>query len=198
MGRRLTKKEIGEEEPGQGEKTKHKKRHTSRQRQRYQKKSYTTPFQKEIFWEEKKFKEKERSVLTQVERNTFSSFGFVADISLTTKHNAYNHLSALTTWKCFNQPRNLAFHDLTSAISPPANLRSLLGLNLKFIPTPPHSASWSQFESTSLARFNNDFKLKAWLAGKEPDPNYTSKLHTKSNWIPPDHIFPFPRELPRR
>merc|ERR1711920_351963 len=196
--RRLTKKEIGEEEPGQGEKTKHKKRHTSRQRQRYQKKSYTTPFQKEIFWEEKKFKEKERSILTQVERNMLSSFGFVADVSLTTKHNAYNHLSALAAWKCFNQPRSLAFHDLTSAISPSANLRSLLGLNLKFISTPPHSASWSQFESTSLTRFNNDFKLKAWLAGKEPDPNYTSKLHTKSNWIPPDHIFPFPRELPRR
>ena len=43
----------------------------------------------------------------------------------------------------YNCPTNCKFHDLTKFLKPPPNLRSLLGLGLKFIPTPFRTPTFS-------------------------------------------------------
>ena len=42
---------------------------------------------------------------------------------------------------------------LTTKLKPPNNLKSLLGLGLKFIPTPRRTTSWSQLGGGVLLQF---------------------------------------------
>ena len=103
-------------------------------------------------------------------------------------------------WSYFERPTNMAFHDLTTTKKPPKNLRSLLGLSLKFIPNPKYNIPWTTYENVTLPRFVHDFKIKAYIAGQqsEEDDDYNPRMYVRSNWNPPEHLFPFPRELPRR
>ena len=103
----------------------------------------------------------------------------------------------------FNRPTHMAFHDLTTRLKPPANLRSLLGLCLKFIPTPRYNTPWSVFRDHSLPRFDRSLRLKAFFAHRHngtdliDDPaafanlpdiedDYNPRLHVPSDWYPPD------------
>ena len=58
----------------------------------------------------------------------------------------------MPTWYYFSHPSNLAFHDFTKNHKPEKNLRSLLGLGLKFIPTPSLTNSWSRLQQSSYDR----------------------------------------------
>jgi hypothetical protein len=78
----------------------------------------------------------------------------------------------------------MAFHDLTTGLNPPRNIRSLLGLNLKFIPTPTRSTQWSKFEEEILPGFSQDLKVKVFMAGQEKDPDYNPKMYIKSECTP--------------
>jgi hypothetical protein len=78
---------------------------------------------------------------------------------------------------------NTAFHDLTKQKSLPPAASSLLGLGLKFIPTPCHSSFHSEVEP-SLVRIECDNGLKPFFAGQDDGSN-PSKLRVKSNWRPP-------------
>ena len=62
-------------------------------------------------------------------------FGFAADPTLSTCQNASITLATTPTWNYFSHTSNLAFHDFTKNINL-KNLQSLLGIGLKFIPTP--------------------------------------------------------------
>lgn len=100
----------------------------------------------------------------------------------------------------------MAFHDLTTTLKPPPNLRSLLGLSLKFIPNPKFNVSWENYEKYTIQRFQQDFKIKAYLGGRSADDpandpsdkGYNPRMYIRTNWNPPEHLFPFPKELPRR
>ena len=81
------------------------------------------------------------------------AFGFIASPLLSTNHNAFLILSHMPAWYYFDQPSHLAFHDLTSYITPPKNLCSLLGLWLKFCPTPRYTTSNLQ---PTLDQFKRD------------------------------------------
>jgi hypothetical protein len=59
----------------------------------------------------------------------------------------------------------MAFHDLTTRLKPPKNLRSLFGLNLKFVPNPGRNASWATIEKNILPRFDRDLRVKVFMAG---------------------------------
>lgn len=138
-----------------------------------------------------------------MDRQVFKAFGFLADTNKTTRHNAADYLAQMSPWAYFNRPTNMAFHDLTTKINPPKNLRALLGLSLKFIPCPRYNTPWSTYENITLPRFNRDLRLKAFMAGHLDDTDnaenpFNARLYVRSGWDPPDHLFPFPRELPRR
>ena len=68
------------------------------------------------------------------------------------RHNASITLAKMPTWYYFSRPSNMAFHDFTKRHKPQKNLRSLLGLCLKFIPTPSLTNCWSRLKQSSYDR----------------------------------------------
>jgi hypothetical protein len=106
----------------------------------------------------------------------------------------------MSLFQYFNRPTNLAFHDLTTRLSPPQNLRSLLGLGLKFIPTPYKTTLLSQLHSEKGAfpRLQRTIDLKCFFIDSPPlDPNesspdYNPRMYVKSPWKPPFSLVPRP------
>ena len=104
-------------------------------------------------------------------------------------------LASLTTFDYWNRPSNLAFHDLTTQLSPPPNLKSLLGLGLKYIVTPFRSTSFSQLNKPNLGcpYLERSLRLRCFFCangGPPPDSEYNPKLHVPSDWTPPPQFFP--------
>jgi hypothetical protein len=104
----------------------------------------------------------------------------------------------MPTWYYFNRPTHMTFHDLTTAIAPPSNLQSLLGLGLKFIPNPRYTNKWSDMHDTSYYRFERDLRLRAYFSNNDPDdtPEFNPRMYVRSTWTPPWKTFP--PELPPR
>jgi hypothetical protein len=118
------------------------------------------------------------------------AYGFVADSNLSVHHNVFLQLQVMPIWYYFDRPTHLAYHDLTSILDPPKNLQSLLGLGLKFCPSPRFSQT---SVTNSLERFKKDLFCKTYFAGRiKSDPNFDTKLHVKSNWVPLDWMIPHP------
>jgi hypothetical protein len=101
-----------------------------------------------------------------MERDIEAAYGFVANPSLSDRHNASSYLATMAVSAYFHRPNTMAFYDLTSRLKPPKNLRSLLCINLKFIPNPPKNVSWATFREDTIPRFDRDLKIKVFLAGK--------------------------------
>ena len=88
----------------------------------------------------------------------------------------------MPSWYYFSRPSNLAFHDITTISKPPKNLRSLLGLGLKFCPTPRSTPS-NILDTTE--RLQHDLFCKVFYAGKDLNQNdYDPKMYVKSSWTP--------------
>ena len=78
----------------------------------------------------------------------------------------------------------------------PKNLRSLLGLGLKFIPTPSLTNSWSRLKKSSYDRLFRSVHLRFHFAGKPPREGTTSydpKIYVHLTWTP--HTGQYPQLL---
>ncbi|KAL7532009.1 hypothetical protein ACHAXR_004375 [Thalassiosira sp. AJA248-18] len=84
----------------------------------------------------------------------------------------------------FGKVINRAFHDLTHGKSIPPAAHEILGLSLKFIPTPEYTTS-TNFAAKSFARLERDVALKVWFAGEKLKELPKTKLYVKSIWQPP-------------
>jgi hypothetical protein len=124
------------------------------------------------------------------------TFGFVADITKSRRHNAATYLSTMHPWDYFSRPSNMAFHDLSTVLKPPKNLISLLGLSLKFIPSPWMNVPWAAYEDHTFAHFDRELKAKVFMADHEYDGTYNPDLYVKSRWTPPP--WKPPLEITRR
>jgi hypothetical protein len=84
---------------------------------------------------------------------------------------------------------NLAFHNLTTGDILPPMANTLLGLGLKFIPTPKINTSPDE-QTTTLKRFERDFSLKVFFAGDTDNSPTSNNLQVKSNWrpLPPPQV----------
>lgn len=112
----------------------------------------------------------------------------------------------MPSWYYFARPTKYAFHNLTTRLQPPKNLRSLLGLGLKFIPTPSYTKNWSTMRDTSLSRLDRSLRLQAYFASSvanadddasdSDDDEYNPKMYIRSSWMPPP--WTFPPQLPHR
>jgi hypothetical protein len=78
----------------------------------------------------------------------------------------------------------MVFHDLTTRLKPPKNLRSLLGLNPKCVPYPGRNASWATIEKDILPRFYRDLQVKVFLAGVAAGETYNPNIYATSDWNP--------------
>ncbi len=84
---------------------------------------------------------------------------------------------------------NNTFHNLTAGASLPPATATLLGLSLKFIPTPRYSPSKSDVVP-ALDRFERDIGLKTFFAGHSNNEEIP-KLQAKSAWrlpLPPRSV----------
>jgi hypothetical protein len=93
----------------------------------HQRKKTNAPFEFDVKDEKRRRTQKEHSVLRAVEQRIRDMFGFVADVSKSRRQNAATYLATMHPWAYFSRPSNMAFHDLSSVLKPPKNLRSLLG-----------------------------------------------------------------------
>jgi hypothetical protein len=96
----------------------------------------------------------------------------------------------------------MAFHNLAST-KPPKNLCSLLGLSLQFVPNPLYNVLWKVYHSTILHCLVNNLKVKTFMDCKiqgadNEDDGYNKRMYVRTDWTPPENLFPFPKELPRR
>jgi len=105
----------------------------------------------------------------------------------------------MPTWYYFARPNHLAFHDFTTDKTPPKNLRSLLGLGLKFIPTPRYTNSWQKIRPTTFDRFKRSLHLKFHFATtdnneekdeEKDEDDYNPRMYVKSHWTPPPWTWP--------
>lgn len=132
-----------------------------------------------------------------MDREVESSYGFIPDPSLSIHHNARKVLGDMTLACYQNQVDNLKFHDLTDGNILPASAASVIGLGLKFIPTPKFSPS-SKDVTLASDRLERDLSLRIHFAGDDGpssfDPSSSSKCRLNSTWQPP---LP-PREIDSR
>jgi hypothetical protein len=104
----------------------------------------------------------------------------------------------MSTCYYFARPTNLAFHDLTPGKVMPTAAKSLLGLSMKFIPTPKYT---THHMILSLNRFQCDIVVKTyWVGNKSIEPltktDKAPKLYVRSKWTPPP--WDIPKELDKR
>jgi hypothetical protein len=126
-----------------------------------------------------------------VDREIVAAFGVVSNPSLSMRHNASLYLAHMPTWQYFERSTTMAVRDLTTRLKPPRNICSLMGLNLKFIPTPKRNTQWSKFEEEILPRFSRDLNVKVFMVGQEEDPYYNTKMYIKSEWTPRSFQIPY-------
>ena len=106
----------------------------------------------------------------------------------------------MPAWYYFARPSHYAFHDLridkTTTIIP-KNIHTLLGLGLKFCPTPRNTSTKNDIK-LSLQRNQRDIWLRHYFKKKDAAlmEDYNPRLYLKSRWTPPD--WEIHNELKRR
>ena len=94
----------------------------------------------------------------------------------------------MTATEYFTEVKNLTFHDLTTGNILPKSSNLLLGLGLKFIPTPKGTTP-DDIDKT-LSRFERDIDLKIFFSGAPKDESYdplSKALRINSIWRAPPH-----------
>jgi hypothetical protein len=112
-----------------------------------------------------------------------SCFGFLLNLALSIHKKAQQVMGDTSPGCYFLKASNNTFHDLTAGQSLPPATATLLGLSLKFIPTPRYSPSKSNV-APSLNRIERDIGLKTFFVGHNNDGEIP-KLQAKSIWQPP-------------
>ena len=116
-----------------------------------------------------------------------TKFRFVANPNKTLLHNASSTLAHTPTWYYFSRLSHSAYHDFTQSKQLPKKFRSLLGLGLKFIPTPRYTNTWKKLRDLSMPKFTRAIHLRFHFAGTNTtqDDTYNPKIYVRSNWTPP-------------
>jgi hypothetical protein len=132
--------------------------------------------------------EVEKAVVNTIQRQTRLDYGFVSDIEQPVWHNKLAYLSQMPSWYYFSRPTQVAFHDLRHKLSSdtilPANVKSLLGLGLKFCPTPRYTTNQTAVNAT-LSRHHQDIRLRHYFLNEPTTEDYNPRLYVKSKWMSP-------------
>lgn len=122
---------------------------------------------------------------------TLKKYGFLPQENLSVHLNARRALGSLHPSNYFEPISKLAFHNLTENNELPNDTNRLLGLGLKFIPTPTINITQENLDHT-FARFDRDIGLRVLFSGEDDNDTYDpSELRGTSNWrapIPPPEI----------
>ena len=131
-------------------------------------------------------------VSTAITDKIKQQFGFITDPNKTLLQNTSSALANTPTWYYFSRPSHLAFHNFTQQKQPQKNLHSLLGLSLKFIPTPHCTNTLNKLKDTSMSKFQRATHLHFHFAGTKTSSNdtYDPKMYVRSYWTPPHWTLP--------
>ena len=77
----------------------------------------------------------EKTAMEATTKKLISQFGFTADPTLSTRHNASITLATTPTWYYFSRPTNLAFHNFTKRHKPKKTTITI-GIGTKIHPNP--------------------------------------------------------------
>ncbi len=134
-------------------------------------------------WERGKETNCQKQLVNAAEWRVKSSFGFLPNPALLIHKNAQEVMGSTSSGCYFLKAMNTAFHDLTRGKLLPVATQSLLGLSLKFIPTPCYAPSTLDIEP-SLEQIEQDIGLRTFFAGRDQEKEIP-KLRAKSTWRPP-------------
>ena len=95
----------------------------------------------------------------------------------------------MPAWYYFTRPSNVTFHNLCDDQAAQKHYRSLLGLGMKFIPTPFYT---TKDISRTMVRLYRDMKLKAYFANipLDEDEEFDKKIYIPSEWDPKHWMVP--------
>ena len=108
----------------------------------------------------------------------------------------------MPAWYYFCRPRSMSFHNLTNPLTPPYDLRPLLGLGHRFIPMPPISNGPRELisphnKTATLRLLERSIRIRCFFADQPPaDPHaantqeYNPRMYIPSDWIPPVYTYP--------
>ena len=102
----------------------------------------------------------------KIQSQVHDLYNFVPDLSLSTHLNAHKVLGNMEPRTYFSRPHNLAFHNLTNQKIVHPSTAQVLGLSLKFIPTPTYTFDWDIFDQAWIC-FEQDAHLQVYFAGTE-------------------------------
>ena len=127
--------------------------------------------------------EKQRcQILWSVQEKAKESYFFLPDEQRSAKQNALIILTNMQKWFYFCQPTNIAFHDLTIVKVAQKVLQSLLGLGLKYCPTP---LCPTLSINNSMEQFDRELHIWSVFSGsKDLMPLANPKIYIKSKWKP--------------
>ena len=124
-------------------------------------------------------------MMRKLHRVVEEDYGFVPDLSSTTRANALRVLGNTPHGFYFLSPFKMAFHDLTPGKSLAPATSIVMGLGQKFIPVPKFPTSRKK-AMESFERLERSLDLKVFFADAD-DNTFSSKtkLYVRSNWRPP-------------
>ena len=124
--------------------------------------------EKEKAKEMRKWKQIEASAMYKAKLQVKSAYGFTPDLNKSARENALTLFNSLPPHLRSLKPRTSAFHNLCRPnINIPPTVKSLLGLNLNFCPTPPTSTKITQVQ---LERLHKNMKTRLMFSNGEPLP----------------------------
>jgi hypothetical protein len=134
----------------------------------------------QVRWERTREVSRCMQLVRATEWRVRSCFSFLPNLALSIHKNAREVMGDTSPWCYFLKAMNMAFHDLTRGKSLPPATTSLLGLSLKFIPTPCYTPSATDV-APSFDRIECNIGLKTFFAGHDQEKEIP-KLRAKSQW----------------
>ena len=107
------------------------------------------------------YKQRQREIIQKIDRQLTDSFGFVADLSHTLRHNLAFALTQVPLSLFLSQPINPSFHNLCIQNPPPDHAALLLNLGLNFCLHQHYTTDHSKL-NIALKRFRRDFYTKVF------------------------------------
>ena len=148
-----------------------------RKQQRY-KKRIEKGFQQKIQQEERQQEGQIQQVTYHAQQHALRTYGVVVDVQKSIIQNAIYNIANTPVTHYFDNPNNVAFHNLCTSIQVPPHIKSLLGLGLNYCIIPRKTKP----EYADYKRFERDIFLKSFFAHQPPLPK--RKLYIKSDWEP--------------
>ena len=149
-------------------------------------KQHQTLLLHQLHWEEMHKHNQNAQLEGNIRSQVYDLYNFVPNLSISTHLNARKVLGNTEPGAYYSCPHNLTFHNLTNQKIIHQSTSQVLGLSLKFIPTPTYTSSRDIFDQ-AWSCFERNAHHQIYFAGTESNFQPT-QLYLKSTYrssLPP-------------